>query len=498
MADSKAGPGTDEEKKLMEEEEKPPRQKSEKKDGTRVFKKSSPNGKITVYIGKRDFVDHVNQVDPIDGVVLIDSDYLKERKVFAQVLAGFRYGRDDLDVLGLSFRRDLIDERIQVYPPPDPSQPQLLTLLQVRLMKKIGRNAYPFTFMLRPGLPSSVTLQPAQPTNGEAEKPCGVDYVVRCYVAKNATDKIEKRNSVRLVFKKIIHAPLDRTERPSVDVTKEFMLSSHPLTVEANLDKGTYYHNEPIKVNVAIANRSSRTVKKIRIQVRQFASICLFANSEYKCVVAQLDSDEAFPLSTGSSLQRSYSITPCLADNRDKRGLALDGQIKHEDTCLASSTIFPPGVDESSKETKENMGIMVHYSVKLRLMVALGSDVTVELPFTLTHPKPTHPVISQMITLPPRIPNKSKDEQQQDKENGGGSTDEAAGDSSVAAGAQSKATGASAISPVPSVHDAIDHNLITFDASDGVDQMGSDEDFVFEEFVRLRVAGMEEGNETEA
>ena len=31
--------------------------------------------------------------------------------VFAQVLAGFRYGRDDLDVLGLNFRRDLIDVR---------------------------------------------------------------------------------------------------------------------------------------------------------------------------------------------------------------------------------------------------------------------------------------------------------------------------------------------------------------------------------------------------
>ena len=33
--------------------------------------------------------------------------------VFAQVLAGFRYGRDDLDVLGLNFRRDLIDVRIK-------------------------------------------------------------------------------------------------------------------------------------------------------------------------------------------------------------------------------------------------------------------------------------------------------------------------------------------------------------------------------------------------
>lgn len=31
----------------------------------RVFKKSSSNGKITVYLGKRDFVDHISHVDPI-------------------------------------------------------------------------------------------------------------------------------------------------------------------------------------------------------------------------------------------------------------------------------------------------------------------------------------------------------------------------------------------------------------------------------------------------
>ncbi len=31
----------------------------------RVFKKGSPNGKITVYLGRRDFVDHISHVDPI-------------------------------------------------------------------------------------------------------------------------------------------------------------------------------------------------------------------------------------------------------------------------------------------------------------------------------------------------------------------------------------------------------------------------------------------------
>lgn len=33
-----------------------------------------------------------------------------------------------------------------MYPPPESQQEQLVTLLQVRLMKKLGRNAYPFTF----------------------------------------------------------------------------------------------------------------------------------------------------------------------------------------------------------------------------------------------------------------------------------------------------------------------------------------------------------------
>lgn len=36
-----------------------------RRQATRVFKKSSPNGKITVYLGKRDFVDHITHVDPI-------------------------------------------------------------------------------------------------------------------------------------------------------------------------------------------------------------------------------------------------------------------------------------------------------------------------------------------------------------------------------------------------------------------------------------------------
>ena len=83
-----------------------------------------------------------------DGVVLVDPEYLKERKVFAHVLAAFRYGREDLDVLGLTFRKDLFLASMQVYPAVKDQQ-KPLTRLQERLIKKLGPNAYPFFFEVR-------------------------------------------------------------------------------------------------------------------------------------------------------------------------------------------------------------------------------------------------------------------------------------------------------------------------------------------------------------
>ena len=47
-------------------------------------------------------------------------------------------------------------------------------------------------------------------------------------------------------------------------------------------------------------------------------------------------SDQVSPSSTFCKV---YTITPLLSNNREKRGLALDGTLKHEDTNLASSTM---------------------------------------------------------------------------------------------------------------------------------------------------------------
>ncbi|XP_041786017.1 beta-arrestin-1 isoform X1 [Anopheles merus] len=439
---------------------------SSKKQATRVFKKSSSNGKITVYLGKRDFVDHITHVDPIDGVVLIDPDYVKERKVFGHVLAAFRYGREDLDVLGLTFRKDLYLASEQIYPPLETDRP--LTRLQERLIRKLGANAYPFYFEVPPHCPASVSLQPAP---GDTGKPCGVDYELKAFVGESQEDKPHKRNSVRLAIRKIMYAPSKLGEQPSIEVSKEYILKPNKIHLEASLDKELYHHGESLSVNVHIANNSSKTVKKIKVSVRQFADICLFSTAQYKCTVAEVESEDGCQVAPGFTLSKVFTLTPLLANNKDKWGLALDGQLKHEDTNLASSTLSRTLVDGKYRiadpSQRENLGIIVQYKVKVKLCITpLGGDLVAELPFILMHPKPDddEPVIGDRS--PGRTVNSAdrKHSYQAGHEMGSHSNN---GDAHA-----SKEDGP---------------NLIQLDGDDNC----PDDDIIFEDFARLRLKGAE-------
>ncbi|XP_055703791.1 beta-arrestin-1 isoform X3 [Phlebotomus papatasi] len=425
---------------------------SSKRQATRVFKKSSSNGKITVYLGKRDFVDHITHVDPIDGVVLIDPDYVKDRKVFGHVLAAFRYGREDLDVLGLTFRKDLYLASEQIYPSTGSDRP--LTRLQERLIKKLGPYAFPFYFEVPPHCPASVSLQPAP---GDTGKPCGVDYELKAFVGESQDDKPHKRNSVRLAIRKIMYAPSKLGEQPSIEVSKEFMMKPNKIHLEASLDKELYHHGETISVNVHVANNSNRTVKKIKVTVRQFADICLFSTAQYKCTVAEVESEEGCQVAPGFTLSKVFQLTPLLANNKDKWGLALDGQLKHEDTNLASSTLI------ADPTQRENLGIIVQYKVKVKLCIGgpiLGGDLVAELPFILMHPKPEEEDVNPILTS--RSPNK--------------------GDrASHSQGATNNSENVDAEVPTT--------NLIQLDGRDDVG--GADDDIIFEDFARLRLKGAE-------
>ncbi|NXE52895.1 ARRC protein, partial [Casuarius casuarius] len=337
---------------------------------------------LSIYLGKRDFVDHVESVDAVDGVCLIDPEYLKDRKVYVTLTCAFRYGRDDLDVIGLTFRKDLYVLTTQLFPPVPDQVPKTLTPLQEKLLKKLGENAYPFTFEIATNLPCSVTLQPGPDDVGKA---CGVDFEVKGFCAENLEEKIHKRNSVRLIIRKIQFAPVKMGPAPKSETTRQFMMSDKPLHLEASLDKEIYYHGDPINVTVNINNTTSKIVKKIKISVDQITDVVLYSLDKYTKTVCNEEINEN--VAANSTFSKTYSVTPLLSANREKRGLALDGKLKHEDTNLASTTILRPGMD------KEVLGILVSYKVKVNLVVSRGgafpsSDVGVELPVILMHPKP--------------------------------------------------------------------------------------------------------------
>ncbi|KAH9284683.1 Beta-arrestin-1 [Echinococcus granulosus] len=356
-----------------------------KRHGTRIFKKSTPNGKVTVYLGKRDFVDHLTHVDPIEGVVLVDAEYVKGRKVFIHLLCAFRHGRDGDEFHGIDWHRDLFLNTKQVYPPPGPADESTLHLkisrLQERLIRKLGPDSYPFTFKLPTYTPASVSLLLH---SSDVGKPCRVDYELKVYVVDEDGSRVQKRNSVRMIVRKLTFAPDEAGPQPTTEVVRDFLMSLGSLRVEASLDKQKYFHGESIVVNVLVDNNSTKTVKKVKLIVRQYTVICLPNAGHYKCNVAEINSEEGFPIwPSQTGWCKVYRLCPLLADNRDKSGLALDGDLKNEDTNLASSTIVP------TNSSREALGIVVQYKVKIRLVLGFGlSDVCLELPFILTHPNP--------------------------------------------------------------------------------------------------------------
>uniref|UniRef100_A0A915P3T0 Arrestin C-terminal-like domain-containing protein n=1 Tax=Meloidogyne floridensis TaxID=298350 RepID=A0A915P3T0_9BILA len=434
-------------------------------------------------------------------MVLIDDEYIKaSKKVSVQLLAAFRYGREDLDVLGLTFRKDLISQNFQIFPPNPLPNNRPMTRLQERLKKKLGNNAFPFWFEIPPNSASSVTLQPAQ---GDTGKPCGVDYEVKTIVGGgDSQEKPKKHNSVRLAIRKLTYSPQIERPQPMIDVTKEFIISPGGLHLEASLDKEMYYHGESINVNVHVQNNSNKTVKKIKVSVNQIADICIFTTAQYTCDVDKIESCEGFPVGPGSTLSKIYTLCPLLAKNKDKRGLALDGQLKHEDTNLASSTTFATlsvcfflfflnywGIikfDSFSKKiyslfklfqffytihsVRENLGIIVQYKVKIRLLIAgaLGGELAAELPFTLTHPKPSienENNLLRTITSPRQL---------NDNNGSGGGLEQLKGGGE----------GQNIIDNTDQTTTA-DVDLIQFDSFD------DDDDLVFEDFARNRARGTE-------
>ncbi|GBP81222.1 Phosrestin-1 [Eumeta japonica] len=55
-----------------------------------VFKKSSPNNKLTLYLSSRDLIVENGTIDKIQGVLHVDPEYLDNKKLYGQVTLTFR------------------------------------------------------------------------------------------------------------------------------------------------------------------------------------------------------------------------------------------------------------------------------------------------------------------------------------------------------------------------------------------------------------------------
>jgi len=165
-------------------------------------------------------------------------------------------------VMGLKFSKEMVLCKEQVAPAKKSNE---LTVLQEKLIKKLGENnnVFPFMFRLPDTAPPSVTLQPGE---GDAGKPLGVEYELKAFVADNDQDPGHRRSTVSLRIRKVQFAALTRGQKqPSTLVSKGFTFSPGKINLEVTLDRDIYYHGENMAAQIQINNTSKKSVRSVKV-----------------------------------------------------------------------------------------------------------------------------------------------------------------------------------------------------------------------------------------
>ncbi|GAB0099206.1 uncharacterized protein DMENIID0001_150540 [Sergentomyia squamirostris] len=341
---------------------------------TRVYKKTSSNAMITLYLATREMVHRMGSVEPLRGVLYADPKFAAGFRIFGQLTLTFRYGRDDEEVMGLRFCNEAIIALKQIYPKPetDGDHKEDLSPLQEALVERLGDGAHPFT--LEVGMaPPSVQLIPAKRYTGA---PIGTHYDVRVFIADPHVDESVKRRSavrmgVRLIHRvsedtKCYHQPpsvcttpskaslprclrlrlsqkafksrQDSTdtgdlctgdqwtgiEGPHGAVDKPFLWAEGRVSLKAALNKSVYQHGEQVSATVDIHNESRKMVRKIRVFVVQHVDVCMFSNGKFKNVVADCSiSDQVAPSET---YHKTFHLIPMRGPT--KNWLAVESSLQ--------------------------------------------------------------------------------------------------------------------------------------------------------------------------
>ncbi|XP_068158926.1 uncharacterized protein [Drosophila tropicalis] len=161
----------------------------------RVYKKTSPNCVLTLYLPAREVTLTGNNPSILRGIIYVDPKAIQGYRVYAQLTLTFRYGREDEEVMGLRFCNEAIMSLHQIWPRIEEPNPESLSPLQEALLKRLGDGAHPFTLTLTAHAPPSVQLVPAKRYYGA---PIGTSYDVRCFIADKTDEKFHRRASVKM------------------------------------------------------------------------------------------------------------------------------------------------------------------------------------------------------------------------------------------------------------------------------------------------------------
>ncbi|XP_034139777.1 uncharacterized protein LOC117590866 [Drosophila guanche] len=161
----------------------------------RVYKKTSPNCVLTLYLPTREMTLTGDKAAVLRGILYVDPKAIQGYRVYAQLTLTFRYGREDEEVMGLRFCNEAIMSLHQIWPRLQEPAPDSLSPLQEALMKRLGGGAHAFTLVLNAHSPPSVQLVPAKRYYGA---PIGTSYDVRCFIADKTDEKFHRRASVKM------------------------------------------------------------------------------------------------------------------------------------------------------------------------------------------------------------------------------------------------------------------------------------------------------------
>ncbi|KAH8855561.1 Beta-arrestin-1 [Schistosoma japonicum] len=226
---------------------------------------------------------------PKNGILTITQDVKNAEYVFLILTCSYRFGRDDLDVLGITFQKELIIYTKCLWPNHPFDNKQLtkssikwtksfkklkrlskhktqnineqitcteenddpcgifsetlkdidFTPFQSKLLSKYGELAFPFRIILPTTSPSSVAIHPNE---DDSRKLYGVSYALTAFAGENLESSQPFNSTVTIILRKYIAGPrlVHRPIYPvaeSVRKTTNFMCQSGEVLVTASIDK---------------------------------------------------------------------------------------------------------------------------------------------------------------------------------------------------------------------------------------------------------------------